>query len=123
MKVKLRNNRNKVITTKVYVTEGQRESLLGKDDATSLGILKIDKDGDPPEEEQKVRCITPEPLKEPIKEGIVSGGQTQAEIDASMDAIAKEYAEIFEGMGRADVEPIHIQMKEGAIPVTQPILL
>ena len=51
MEVRLTNNRGKAITTTVYVTQGQRESLPGKEDARSLGILKIDPDGDYPDEQ------------------------------------------------------------------------
>ena len=65
-------------------------------------------------------CITPETLKDQIETGIVSGGQTQPQIDAVMDQITEEFSDIFEGMGRAKCDPIHIQMKEGATPVTQP---
>ena len=36
-----------------------------------------------------------------------------------MNVITTEHAAVFEGMGRAKVDPIHIQVKEGAIPVTQ----
>ena len=68
---------------------------------------------------EPVRHITPETLNTPKIEGIVSGGQTQAEIDASMGEITAEHAAVFEGMGRAKVDPIHIQVKEGARPVTQ----
>ena len=120
--VKLRNNKDKVVVTRVYVTKGQHESLLGKDDAIALGILKLDRDGDTPETEapEAVRCITPEVLKDPIEIGIVLGGQTQPQIDAEMNKIAEEYSDIFEGVGRAKCDPIHTQMKEGAIPVTQP---
>ena len=68
---------------------------------------------------EQVRRITPEILANPIQEGIVSGGQTQAQIDATMKEIVEEHSEVFKGMGRAKVPPIHIQLKEGAIPVLQ----
>ena len=58
-------------------------------------------------------------LDEPIKSGVVSGGQDQSQIDATMDTIVKRNAAVFEGMGRADTEPIHIQIREDAIPVRQ----
>ena len=57
--------------------------------------------------------------EEPTKTGIVSGGQTQAEIDKTMEQITEEHSEIFKGMGGAKVDPIHIQIKEGAVPITQ----
>ena len=36
-----------------------------------------------------------------------------------MDKIVRENHKVFEGMGRAKVDPIHIQLKEGAVPITQ----
>ena len=68
---------------------------------------------------EQVRRITPEILANPIQEGIVSGGQTQAQIDATMKEIVEEHSEVFKGMGRAKVPPIHIQLKEGAVPVLE----
>ena len=53
MDVKLTNNKGKSIKTKVYVTEGQTESLLGKEDGIALGILKINPDGDEPDEKDE----------------------------------------------------------------------
>ena len=48
--VKLTNEEGRQEATRVYVTRGQRESLLGKEDATKLVILKINRRGDPPDE-------------------------------------------------------------------------
>ena len=57
------------------MVEGETESLLGKEDAEALGILKIDPDGLGPEDEATLlRCITPELLKDPIEEGPMSAG-------------------------------------------------
>ena len=106
------------IKTKVYITEGQTESLLFKDDGIALGILNINPDGRMPDE--KVRCITPETLNDTIKNGVVSDGQTQPQIDAVMKEITEEHKAVFQGMGRAKVPPIHIQLKEDARPITQP---
>ena len=49
----------------------------------------------------------------------MSGGQTQEEIDKEMARIVDEYKQVFEGMGRAKVDPIDIKMKPGAVPITQ----
>ena len=114
--VKLTNNNGKTHQTRLYVTKGQHESLLGKEDGMALGLIKLSKDGDYPDE--PVRCITPE-VKDDDITGIVSGGQTQKEIDQVMDQIVQENQEVFKGMGRAKIDPIHIQLKEDAIPVTQ----
>ena len=44
MEVRLYNNRGKAHKTRVYITEGQAETLLGKEDTIALGIIKIDHD-------------------------------------------------------------------------------
>ena len=121
MEVRLTSSNGMTHKTRVYVTEGQSESLLGKEDATALGILRIEPGGYGPNGApvHPVRCITPETKDEPIKAGIVSGGQTQQEIDATMADIVKEHQAVFQGMGRAKVPPIHIKMKEGARPIMQ----
>ena len=118
-RARLRNNLGRVHTTTVYVVEGESESLLGREDAEALGILNINSDGHKPQEEERLRCITPEILRDPIKTGPVSGGKSQKEIDAQMDKIAREHHAVFEGMGRAKVDPIHIQVKPDAIPISQ----
>ena len=66
-----------------------------------------------------MRCITPEFLKDEVTSGVVSGGKTQLEIDADMAKIADKHCKVFEGMGCAKVEPIHIQMKPDARPIQQ----
>ena len=121
--VVLTNNKAKKVKTTVYITEGGDESLLGKEDATKLGIIRIDRDGTSEDEETeddtKLRCITPDVLKDQIKDGIVSDGQTQDQIDAAMEKMADKHADVFQGMGRADTEPIHIEIDDQAVPVAQ----
>ena len=39
MDVKLKNEEGGTIKTTIYVVEGERESLLGRDDAIALGII------------------------------------------------------------------------------------
>ena len=115
----LTNEENKSIKTTVYIVEGEKESLLGKEDAIHPGIIKVNPRGEKLDKADQVGCITPEILQDPIKEGIVSGGQTQAQIDAKMDQLAEKHASIFQGMGRANTEPIHIEIRDHAIPVAQ----
>ena len=119
----LTNKKDKKVKTTVYIVEGEDESLLGKEDAIKLGIIRIDRDGVAEdkmmEDDMKLRCITPEVLKDQIKDGIVSDGQTQDQIDAAMTKIADKHADVFQGMGRADTEPIHIEIDEQAVPVAQ----
>ena len=119
--VRLTNNKGRNIKTKVYIAKEETESLLGKEDAIKLGILKINPDGEGPEndEHEKVRCITPEILKEEIESGVVSGGKTQKEIDKQTEDITSKHAGVFEGMGRANTEPIHIKMKDDVTPIAQ----
>ena len=112
MDVRLTNNRGKTHNTRVYVTKGQEKSLLGKEDTIALGILKIDGDNPDPATAEPVRCITPEYKSDFIKTGVVSGGQTQDAIDKVMEQIVEENKEVFKGMGRAKVAPIHIQLKK-----------
>ena len=137
MKVKLTNNNGYHIVSTVYVIKGQNKSLLRQEDAIALGIIQMNPDRHKLTKEhaprpstrddtrlrsrspEPVRYITPETLRDPKEEGIVSGGQTQTEIDANMDRITTEHTAVFEGMGRAKVDPIHIQVKEGDRPVTQ----
>ena len=98
----LTNKKDKKVKTTVYIVEGEDESLLGKEDAIKLGIIRIDRDGVAEdkmmEDDMKLRCITPEVLKDQIKDGIVSGGQTQDQIDAAMKEIADRHAGVFQGM-------------------------
>ena len=106
---KLKNEVGGQHTTEIYVVDGEQESLLGREDAITLGILnfnpkgtnaavleKEDSEGQKePQYIEKLGKITPEIKKEVIKEGIVSGGQTQQQIDADMENIVKEFAHVF----------------------------
>ena len=42
--IKMRNNAEGVHTAKVYIMEGETESLLGKEDVIALGILNMNSD-------------------------------------------------------------------------------
>ena len=56
--VKLTNERGKAIKTTVYVTEHKTESLLGKEDAIKLGIMKINPKGEAEDsQEEKARHV------------------------------------------------------------------
>lgn len=117
--MRLWNENGKTIPMRVYIAEGEEESLLGRQDAINLGILRINLDGDEPEDNvNKLRCITPELLKDVKTTGVVSGGKTQKEID-QMKLIADKHHLVFEGMGRADVDSNHIQMKDDMTPISQ----
>ena len=77
----------------------------------------INPDGEGPDEQ--VRCITPEELKKEVKTGVVSEGKTQEQIDKRMQEVMAKHPGLFEGMGRAKTEPIHIKMKENVAPISQ----
>ena len=58
--------------------------------------------------------------KQPVvKTGIVSGGQTQREIDRKMESITNEFPDLFTGLGRAKVEPMHIEVDQKVKPIQQ----
>ena len=118
--VKLKNQAGGTIKTRLYVVEGERESLLGKDDAIALGMIKVNPQGQEKcELSDRIRCLTEEKLKPKITDGIVSGGQTQAQTDQEMKKIVEENKAVFQGMGRAKFEPIQIQMRPEAVPRAQ----
>jgi transposase InsO family protein len=66
-----------------------------------------------------VNCNTYPRKKELVKEGEVSGGQTQQEIDCRMKEITAKHSAVFEGLGRAKVDPIHIEVDPNIKPVKQ----
>lgn len=79
------NQASKTINITVYVASGQAESLLGKEDAEALGIIKLNPQGDPQVKDiqviktekdkwERVRCIMPTTLEKP-SEKIISGGK------------------------------------------------
>ena len=103
------------ITTIVYVVEGETTSLLGLKDGESLGIINIKPEG----KTEEVRQLNMEVKKDVPNQGMVSGGQTQEEIDIQMEEITKKYKDVFKGLGRAKVEPIHIEIDPNVKPVQQ----
>ena len=114
---KLRAVNGASVKTLVYVVEGQKQSLMGLKDGEALGIIKIDPKG---ASEDKVNHLDAMKKEEPVKLGkIVSGGQTQAEIDKKMEDIVKKTPEVFEGLGKAKVEPVHIEIDPNVKPVQQ----
>ena len=62
----------------------------------------------------------PETVKtNPSTGGIISGGQTQEEIDTNMQTLMEKYHELFQGLGKAKVEPIHIEVDPDVTSVQQ----
>ena len=102
------------INTIVYVVAGEEQSLLGLKDGEALGIININSDG-----QFTVRQLSTEPKARPTAEGIVSGSQTQAEIDRNMRKLMEQYDSLFQGLGNATVEPVHIEVDASVKPVQQ----
>ena len=50
---------------------------------------------------------------------MVSGGQTQQEIDRHMEGITDKMPELFQGLGLAKVEPVHIDVDSKVKPIQQ----
>ena len=118
-KVVLKNKAGLKRNAMVYVIQGAKESLLGRLDAEALGILQLSKSGKGPVGEE-VKSLTGVKRSALAKETeFVSGAQTQPEIDKAMEQMLSKYPDLFKGIGCAKVSPIHIRLKEGAVPVTQ----
>ena len=104
------------ISTIVYVVKDEKQSLLGLSDGERLGIIKINREG---AQAEVVRQMTPT-VKEPIpSDGVISGNQSQKDIDSRIHEILTEYPAVFQGLGLAKVEPIHIQVNPEVKPVQQ----
>ena len=69
-----------------------------------LGIIKINPEGEGSEVVSQIVDIK----KLGVKEGVVSGGQTEVEIKDTMSGIVNRFPAVFEGLGLAKVDPIHI---------------
>ena len=117
VKVVLQNERGLQVRTIVYVVKGQTESLLGKRDGEALGIVRIDNKGARPQE--RLNHITQVKKELKVGAGVVSGGETQIQIDVKMVGMVEEYKDLFQGIGKVKLAPIHIFTKEGRTPVAQ----
>ena len=104
------------IQTIVYVVAGETESLLGLSDGEALGIININPDSN---NNETVMMMEAEEKTDVPKEGIVSGGQTQEEIDKATKDIVDRHPKMFLGLGRAKVDPVHIDIDKTVKPVRQ----
>ena len=57
--------------------------------------------------------------KEGQKQGIVSGGQTQEKLEGVVQDILKQHQAVFQGIGVAKVDPVHIEINEEIKPMQQ----
>ena len=116
--VRLKAKAGAVIDTEVYVNEDRSEdSLLGEKDAERLGIVTVRPEG-------AAREVEIRRIKQNCKAGLEKEDQTvmrdQKLVDEEMDRVAKEYKEVFEGIGKYKGPPVEIQVEEGVRPVVQP---
>ena len=128
-KVKLRAEAGAVINTYVYVNDDNMDSsLLGEKDALRLGIVKINLKGSTEEvpweedmaqeEDESVRRIRQNRLSELLPAKMST--REVEENEKSMDKLAKEFQDIFGGVGRYKGPEIKIQIREDIQPVIQP---
>ena len=104
-------------STIVYVVKGSKQSLLGLKDAENLGILEVNPEGR--QDKQVVRqLVTNKKERVPVT-GVVSANQTQDEITHNMTRMVDKFPELFRGVGRAKVDPIHIFMDPQVKPTQQ----
>ena len=116
--VRLRAEAGAMIETEVYVNgDSSEDSLLGEKDAERLGIITLRPEG--ASREIEIRRI-----KQNSKAGLEREDQAvmreQKVVDEEMEKVAKEYKEVFEGIGKYKGPPVEIQVKEGVRPVVQP---
>ena len=50
---------------------------------------------------------------------VVSDGETQVEIDKNLEELVQEFKELFQGIGKINLPPIHIHTREGMRPIAQ----
>ena len=97
--------------------KGECQSLLGLEDGKDLRIVRICPQGFTKEEEvAQLSCVKKETLS---KTGPISGGEDQGEIDRNVNDIVNNYGQLFTGIGRAKVEPVHIDVDPAVKPMQQ----
>ena len=106
------------IHSMVYVMRGQEQPLLGLIDAQRLGIIQMNMKGAAQKEDVVARLEKVE-KEQTVKSGPVSGGQSQEEIDREMRSITDKFPNLFSGLGRAKVEPVHIEVDKKVKPIQQ----
>ena len=104
------------ISTIVYVVEGETQSLLGLRDSEKLGIIRVHPEG---EKAEVVVQLSIDKKQPSTTEGIISGGQTAAENERKIARILAKYPAVFDGLGLAKVEPIHIEVDPDIRPIQQ----
>ena len=106
------------IHSNVYVMRGQEQPLLGLLDAQRLGIIQMNMKG-AAQKEDVVARLEKVKKEQTAKLGPVSGGQSQQEIDRKMKSITDKFPSLYTGLGRAKVEPVHIEVDKKVKPIQQ----
>ena len=103
--------------TVIYVVKGEKQSLLGLKDGRALGIITITPEGR--SKEQEVRRLSDERKQEVSRQEVISGGVNQQEINLKMERLVELHKSVFKGLGRAKVDPVHIEVDASVKPVQQ----
>ena len=104
------------IQTIISAVAGETESLLGLSDGEALSIININPDSN---NNETVRMMEAQVKEDVPKESIVSGGQTQEEIGKAMKDIVDRHPKLFQALGRAKVDHVHVDIDETVKPVRQ----
>lgn len=101
----------KQITTIVHIVAGKSQLLLGLADSKALSIIQTT-----PEGQLLVRQLTEVNKARADAEATISVNQTQGKINNNMEKMMSKYKALFQGLGRAKVEPIHIKIDRTVKP-------
>ena len=117
-KCRMKAEAGATIRSMVYVIRGIEQPLLGLEDAKRLGIIRMNMRGASQQVDTVARLERV--VKQPaVKTGVVSGGQTQEEINRVMEKITEKFPDLFKGLGRARVQPVHIEVNPRVKPIQQ----
>ena len=81
----------------VNIAKGGNQSLLGLWDAQVFGIVQVNKDGK-------------------VNTDVVNKLTESGVIDHMLERIVEQHTKLFQGVGRAKIEPIHIYMDSTVKP-------
>jgi hypothetical protein len=124
-KCTMRAESGKSVNTLIYVVKGECQSLLGLKDGKELGIVRICPQGFAKEEgvaltkEEGVAQLSLMKKERLMRTGLISGGEEQVGIDRNVKEIVHKYDQLFTGIGRAKVEPVHIDVDPEVKPTQQ----
>ena len=118
------------VDTEVFIVESREvDSLLGRDDALRLGIIKLCPEGEKraveirKEVERRKNEVAWLKLAKKLKmeeSDQFSDGRNQAEVDQDIDVILARHPKLFQGLGKVKGQEVDVQLKAGATPKIQP---